>query len=69
VRIGALETAEVATVEADARHEEAHGLRRRAALTALLRGEERSRRDCRSSGKNKNTSLHRDLLFCVELLA
>ena len=59
--VGSLETAEIPTVNTDARHEKAHR-RRRWFGARLLRGQKRSGHDGCSAGKNKNISLHLDLL-------
>jgi hypothetical protein len=61
--VGSLETAEIPTVKTDTRHEKAHRRRRFGArLCGLLSGQNRSGHNGCGAGKNKNTSLHLDLL-------
>jgi hypothetical protein len=59
--VSALKPAEVAAVQADAGDEEAHRLRRSAALAALLRRQHRSRHDRGSGGKYEYSSPHRSI--------
>ena len=63
MRVGALETAEISRhPPTDAGHEEPHRLRGRFRARRLLCGENRSGHNGCGTGKNKNTSLHLDLL-------